>query len=131
MRIHHCANDFNVFCSLKISQSSYPSLIKKIQATPGVRKVISFPVIKEIAPGLSVDGVSLLIAIRMPIRHNTEVIQRMIRDSSPRWADKVDGIFSYLVCFGLENKNLESFIRKLSSKHPEYVEPLILLSQIL
>lgn len=126
-----CANDFNIFVTAKFEENGYYQIIESLKSAPGIRKVISFPVIREIVKGKYIKSKpSLIIAIRTPKSQNKHQIYDLIRNNVPCWADEVDGIFSYLVNFDFNDKHFISFLAKLNKIPSEYVEPLILVPNL-
>lgn len=126
---HVCANDFNVFVTTNTPKSNYFEVIESLRAVFGVRKVISFPVLKEIVKGKMDKDIHIILAIRLSKKHNKKNLEDLIRQYSPIWADGVDGIYSYLVCFEPQNNDLKLFLKKIYEEQCEYLEPLVLLPQ--
>ena len=121
------ANDFNVFVTSCVSKDDYFNVIESLRSVYGVRKVISFPVLKEIIKGKMDNDLFIILAIRLSKKHNKKNVEKLVYQYSPIWADSVDGIFSYLVCFRPLDVNLKIFLGKIYKEHCEYVEPLVLL----
>ena len=121
------ANDFNVFVTSNVPKNDYFDTIESLRTVFGVRKIVSFPVLKEIVKGKMDKGLHIVLAIRLSKNHNKGSIENHIHQHSPIWADCVDGIYSYLVCFESQNNNLRSFLENIYKEQCEYVEPLVLL----
>lgn len=125
-----CANDLNVFVSCESKDDEYFLTLEKLKSFPGIRKIISFPVKREIyTSSWDRNALSIVVAVRMNKTHNRTILGKIIKNNHPQWADEVEGIFSYLISFSPENPEISTFLKQLYLHKPEYIEPLVLLPE--